>query len=279
MLNIKSTGGSVCPSLISYGPPPAARLRWQIPGFQPCWTEKSKSIHPKGREKRILEKAHAMQNLLDSNALSLSEVVHIPSGAVLLQGDLWLPAGTSGVVVFVNGRSSPRDQFVAEVLGEAGIGTLLMDILTPDEEQRGSPTGAMRSDLALVANRLVETTRWLKRQDATKGLKVGFAGTGNEAAAAFMAAADLGPDVSGIVAIGGRPDLAVHVLGKVRCPTRLIVPGHDDELLTLNVDAYSGLRCMRDLHLVAGTTASFKGPGRIQQVADLGAQWFTLHLA
>ena len=213
---------------------------------------------------------------------ALHQVVHVPVDGILLQGDLRLPPGAPGLVMFVNGRRSSRHsarhQFIAEALGEARMGTLLFDLLTPEEEGRETVTGALKSDLALLARRLTGAVRWLERQPHTSGLKVGCLGTGIGAAAALMAATEQGDRIAAVVSAAGRPDLVGHALSKVPCPTRLIIPGHDEDLLTLNVEAYGRLHCTRDLHLVRGAAHLFQEQGRMRQVADLSAEWFGLHL-
>lgn len=204
--------------------------------------------------------------------------VRIPSDAVELEGELELPPDTPGVVVFAHGsgssRHSPRNQFVALMLREAGIGTLLLDLLTSDEEEQDSITGLLRFDIDLLAKRLVGVTHWLENQPVTRLLKVGYFGASTGGAAALVAASELGDQVVAVVSRGGRPDLAHEALSKVKCPTLLIVGGYDDEVIGLNDDAYGKLHCPKDFRIVPGATHLFEEPGKLEQVGDLSAQWF-----
>ncbi len=208
--------------------------------------------------------------------------VTIPSGFVDLEGELILPDYASGVVVFAHGsgssRHSPRNQYVAEVIREAGIGTLLLDLLTLKEEQQDAITGALRFDTDLLGQRLIGVTRWLEKQPATHGLKVGYFGASTGAAAALLAAAELGDQVAAIVSRGGRPDLAGNALQLVCSPTLLIVGGYDEMVICLNNEAYDKMRCVKEIRIIPGATHLFEEPGKLGAVAQLSTDWFIKYL-
>lgn len=208
--------------------------------------------------------------------------VVIPAGEVRLEGELNVPPGAPGVVIFVHGsgssRHSCRNQYVASVLRAAGLGTLVFDLLTPDEESADEAEHQLRFDIPLLARRLVAATRWLVRQPEADGLAVGFFGASTGGAAALVAAAELGPIVRAIVSRGGRPDLAGGALREVRAPTLLIVGGYDDVVIELNEVALERLRCERQLRIIPGATHLFEEPGRLEQVARLSSEWFARHL-
>jgi len=208
--------------------------------------------------------------------------VKISTGDVELEGELDLPPDASGVVLFAHGsgssRHSPRNQHVAEVIRAAGVGTLLFDLLTYPEEQQDAISGALRFDINLLAQRLIGATRWLDLQPATHGLQVGYFGASTGGAAALMAAAELGDRVSAVVSRGGRPDLAGKALCRVRSPTLLIVGGYDEMVVCLNDDAYEKLRCEKDFRVVPCATHLFEEPGKLEQVAQISAHWFSQHM-
>jgi putative phosphoribosyl transferase len=207
------------------------------------------------------------------------EDVEIHAGAVRLAGRLTVPEQALGVVVFAHGsgssRHSPRNRFVATVLNEARLATLLFDLLTPDEEL----DRANVFDIDLLAGRLVDATRWLRTQAETDGLAVGYFGASTGAAAALVAAAQPDADAAAVVSRGGRPDLAERRLRVVRAPTLLIVGGHDDVVLALNRRAQAQLPGESRLAVVPGATHLFEEPGALPAVADLARQWFVGHLA
>ncbi|WP_329310385.1 phosphoribosyltransferase family protein [Streptomyces sp. NBC_01262] len=201
------------------------------------------------------------------------------AGGVRLAGDLALPAGAEAVVVFAHGtgssRHSPRNRAVAATLNEAGLGTLLLDLLTPEEEAHGGRAKVF--DIGLLARRLTDVTRALR---AAEGLAVGFFGASTGAAAALCAAADAadaGDAITAVVSRGGRPDLAGDRLGRVRAPVLLIVGGADRDVLELNRRAQERLRCPNLLHVVPGATHLFEEPGALDQVARLARDWFLGH--
>lgn len=207
-------------------------------------------------------------------------LVSVPSGRVLLEGILELPRTLSGVVVFSHGsgsgRHSPRNRYVAHELHGAGLGTLLLDLLTPEEDRDYE----MRFDIDLLTGRLADAVRFLREQAATRALPVGLFGASTGAASALRVAAALPRDVKAVVSRGGRPDLTGdQALTAVAAPTLLIVGGRDTEVIELNQAAYDRLRCVKELEIVAGATHLFEEPGALEQVAGLAVEWFTLHLA
>jgi dienelactone hydrolase len=206
----------------------------------------------------------------------------IPTGGRELHGDLRLPRAPRGVVVFAHGsgssRFSPRNRFVAEVLAGAGFGTLLMDLLTRDEEASDEQTAHLRFDIGLLAGRLGAATEWLSQQPQTQRLPIGYFGASTGAAAALVAAAELPGVVRAIVSRGGRPDLAGSALGRVRAPTMLIVGGRDEPVMALNRAAYDQLRVEKRLEIVPGATHLFEEPGALEQVARLASEWFARYL-
>lgn len=204
--------------------------------------------------------------------------VEIPVGGLRLQGHLHLPERPIGVVVFAHGsgssRHSPRNRFVASMLFDAGLGTLLMDLLTTSEE--GDRTHVF--DIALLASRLAAATRWLRARPDTASAPVGLFGASTGAAAALVAAADPDLEVAAVVSRGGRPDLAGDRLGDVRAPTLFIVGSADRAVLDLNRQARGRLRCPSELAVVEGATHLFEEPGTLAEVAILAREWFSRHL-
>jgi putative phosphoribosyl transferase len=208
--------------------------------------------------------------------------VEIPVENVVLQGDLVLRENAPGVVVFAHGsgssRHSPRNQFVASTLNEAGIGTLLMDLLTPAEEILDRATGELRFDIGLLAGRLIGAIDWLRVGPAA-ALRIGLFGASTGAAAAMVAAAKRPDDVAAVVSRGGRTDLAGPALSRVRAPTLLIVGSLDKIVLELNRQSLEALRTEKQLVIVQGATHLFEEPGALEQVARLAADWFSRYLA
>jgi putative phosphoribosyl transferase len=207
-----------------------------------------------------------------------AEIAVEASGASLT-GHLVIPAGAPGVVLFVHGsgssRRSPRNRYVASELVEVGLGTLLFDLLTSDEELDRRNV----FDIELLARRLIDVTGWLRGRPEAAGCRFGYFGASTGAAAALWAAAEPDADVDAIVSRGGRPDLAGPRLGAVRAPTMLIVGGRDDVVLELNRTAQQALTCDNDLVIVAGATHLFEEPGTLERVAGLACDWFSAHLA
>lgn len=206
--------------------------------------------------------------------------VQIQSGQIILTGALTIPLNASGVVLFAHGsgssRHSPRNQFVAETIHNAGLGTLLFDLLTREEEAIDTHSRHLRFDIELLAERLVNATFWLNGE--FDHLRIGYFGASTGAAAALVAAAELGEIVRAVVSRGGRPDLAADSLPRVKAPTLLIVGGLDDAVIELNQSAYAQLRCEKDVEIVPGATHLFEEPGTLEEVAQLAADWFQRHL-
>ncbi|MBF8186807.1 alpha/beta hydrolase [Nonomuraea sp. K274] len=194
-------------------------------------------------------------------------------------GDLVVPEAAQGVVVFVHGsgssRLSPRNRYVAGALNEAGLGTLLFDLLTPEEEA----DRANVFDIGLLAERLLQRTGWVREQPEAKGLPVGYFGASTGAAAALWAAAEPGNAIAAIVSRGGRPDLAGERLAAVRAPTLLIVGGRDPVVIELNEEAQRRLRAESKMTIVPGATHLFEEAGALEAVAGHAREWFTTHFA
>ena len=208
----------------------------------------------------------------------LEQLVHIPIDSINLEGSLALPRQSHGLVVFAHGsgssRFSPRNNFVARVLREAGIGTLLMDLLTEEEDT----VYQTRFNIDLLTERLLLATRWLQEQQRTKNLVIGYFGASTGAAAALKAAAAEGSKIAAVVSRGGRPDLAKEALVLVQSPTLLIVGGNDDIVIELNREAYARLKGKKQLVIVPGATHLFEEPGTLEEVARLATDWFKQYL-
>ncbi|HEU0219279.1 MAG TPA: dienelactone hydrolase family protein [Gallionella sp.] len=205
--------------------------------------------------------------------------VHIPAGQVELDGELVLPPSTKGVVAFAHGsgssRFSPRNTYVAEVLQQHGIGTLLFDLLTREEDQNYET----RFDIALLTQRLLAATAWLQSNPKTQALSLGYFGASTGAAAALQAAAQMENKIASVVSRGGRPDLAGEVaLNRVSAPTLLIVGAADYGVIELNQQAYASMNCEKKLTLIPHATHLFEEPGTLQQAARSAADWFVKHL-
>jgi putative phosphoribosyl transferase len=210
------------------------------------------------------------------------QLVRLPAGAVTLEGNLTLPQDSHGIVLFAHGsgssRHSPRNRYVARVLNEAKLATLLIDLLTPHEEVIDARTAQLRFDIDLLAERLVDATDWLTQFPDTKDLPIGYFGASTGAAAALAAAAVRPEVVGAIVSRGGRPDLARTALAQVRAPTLLIVGENDGQVIQLNREALAQLRCEKQLMIVPGATHLFEEPGALDVVARLACDWFERHL-
>ena len=208
--------------------------------------------------------------------------VRVSAGSVLLSGELLVPHEATGIVLFAHGsgssRFSPRNQYVARVIREAGVGTLLFDLLTREEEAIDIQTRRLRFDIALLAQRLVEVTHWLEWKEETKHLRPGYFGSSTGGGAALVAAAALGEKVGAVVSRGGRPDLAGDALPLVKAPTLLIVGGRDYQVIEMNREALAQLWCEKKLEIVPGATHLFEEPGTLAQVAHLAADWFRRYL-
>ena len=206
------------------------------------------------------------------------QLVDIQVDGVKLEGELVVPLGAESIVIFSHGsgssRHSPRNKFVAGELQKAGIGTLLFDLLTEKEDE----VYETRFNIALLTDRLVEATKWLKNQQRAKGFKIGYFGASTGAAAALAAAATLGSEISAVVSRGGRPDLALPILNKVTAATLLIVGEGDELVVGLNEKAYGELKAEKGLEIVPGATHLFEEPGALERVALLAADWFKKYL-
>jgi putative phosphoribosyl transferase len=208
--------------------------------------------------------------------------VQIHAGRAVLLGNLHIPEGGAGLVLFAHGsgssRHSPRNQFVARTLNGAGLGTLLFDLLTQEEEVSDMRTREHRFDIGLLAERLVQATKWAKQQEQTRDLPIGYFGSSTGGAAALVAAVEVPEDVDAVVSRGGRPDLAGDGLPKVQAPTLLIVGGNDDIVIELNEQARDRMQCEVKLEIVPGATHLFEEPGTLEKVAKLASDWFVKHL-
>lgn len=207
-----------------------------------------------------------------------SETTHTEVGTNHLPGILTIPKGATGIVLFAHGsgssRLSPRNQHVAQVLQEAGLATLLFDLL--DEIEAEDRRNVF--EVPLLAQRLVEAAEWVLEQRETKGLRLGFFGASTGAAAALVAETQLKGKVAAVVSRGGRPDMAERILGLVSAPTLLIVGGRDEAVIQMNQRAFEMLQCEKQLRIVDGATHLFPEPGALEQVAKLASQWFSQHL-
>ena len=208
--------------------------------------------------------------------------IRIPSGSVTLEGELCVPAGAAGVVLFAHGsgssRHSPRNRFVAEQLHKAGLGTVLFDLLTPEEERLDAARGHLRFNIGLLTQRLVCAAHWVAEEDEARHLRLGFFGASTGGGAALVAAADLGKAIGAVVSRGGRPDLAGGALRRVKCPTLLIVGELDEPVIALNEEAYELLACEKELQIVRGASHLFEEQGALDEVARLASAWFLEHL-
>jgi putative phosphoribosyl transferase len=208
--------------------------------------------------------------------------LRIPAGPAVLEGNLIIPDNTTALVLFVHGsgssRHSPRNQFVARQLNNAGLATLLFDLLTPEEELLDMRTAEHRFNITLLAERLIHATEWTQQQKETRDLRIGYFGSSTGGGAALVAAAELPDEVDAIVSRGGRPDLADDALPKVKAPTLLIVGGDDHVVIELNEKARAQMRCEVKLHIVPGATHLFEEPGALERVAALASDWFTNHI-
>jgi putative phosphoribosyl transferase len=222
--------------------------------------------------------AQAAQPGAPSGPGAVEREVEIPCEEARLEGTLVIPRGARGLVVFAHGsgssRHSPRNRHVAEALTREGLGTLLFDLLTRDEEERDETTGALRFDIGLLARRLVGATQWLRHDPSTAALRIGYFGASTGAAAALVAAALLPDDVAAVVSRGGRPDLAFEALPQVRVPTLLLVGGDDVAVLQLNQRAASLMQAPVELVVLPGATHLFEEPGALDEVARLAAGFF-----
>jgi len=208
--------------------------------------------------------------------------VQIPADGAVLSGNLAIPEKPVALVLFAHGsgssRHSPRNQFVARTLNHAGLGTLLFDLLTPEEEALDIHTREHRFNIGLLADRLVHATKWARQQEEMGDLHVGYFGSSTGAAAALVAAAEIPQNIRAIVSRGGRPDLAGDALPRLQAPTLLIVGGNDDVVIELNEMARDQMRSEVKLEIIPGATHLFEEPGALEQVANLASDWFVVHI-
>jgi len=219
---------------------------------------------------------------LSSKGKSSSEI-QIPINSITLEGNLTIPEGAEGIVVFAHGsgssRYSSRNRYVAQELQKEGLGTLLFDLLTAEEERIDTVTAHLRFDIDLLANRLVDVTNWLLNNPDTKKLNIGYFGASTGAAAALMAAKEHANAIKAVVSRGGRPDLAEKALPDVKAPTLLIVGGEDFQVIEMNQWALNQLKVeQKELKIVPGATHLFEEPGTLEEVANLAGEWFKRYL-
>lgn len=210
-------------------------------------------------------------------------LVQLRIDSITLEGALVIPDGAEGIVLFAHGsgssRHSPRNRFVAQILHEEGLGTLLFDLLTAQEEEIDRRTRELRFDINLLAERLVGATDWVLSLDETQDLNIGYFGASTGAAAALIAATEQAEVIDAVVSRGGRPDLADQALPQVKAPTLLIVGGEDREVKKLNMQAAAQLNTEKKIEVVPGAGHLFEEPGTLEQVARLAGEWFKQHLA
>jgi putative phosphoribosyl transferase len=220
---------------------------------------------------------------MNASATGTTSAVTIPADGVELAGDLTVPDHAAGVVAFAHGsgsgRHSPRNRQVAAGLVDARLATLLMDLLTGDEEQVDLRTRELRFDIPLLARRMIAAIDWLEHEPGTDRLPVGCFGASTGAAAALIAAAERPERVRAVVSRGGRPDLTGDDLAAVTAPTLLIVGGDDPVVIELNEQAQQHLRCETRLEIVEGASHLFEEPGKLERVTELARHWFVGHLS
>lgn len=225
----------------------------------------------------------ARSNMPGTLVAEKTQAVSIPAGDVAMAGDLAIPARARGIVLFAHGsgssRHSPRNRFVARELQQAGLATLLLDLLTTAEERIDEMTGGtLRFDIGLLAQRLEAASDWVAANHPTRDLSVGYFGASTGAAAALVAAARWRGGVRAVVSRGGRPDLADEALHAVRAPTLLIVGGDDRVVIALNEEALKKVRCEKRLEIIPGATHLFEEPGALEQVSAMAVEWFRRYL-
>jgi dienelactone hydrolase len=212
---------------------------------------------------------------------TFEEYVKIPIPPHSIEGNLTQPPNATGIVLFAHGsgsgRFSPRNQAVAKTLNQAGIATLLIDLLTQAEEEIDIITTQYRFDINLLANRLIEATNWVKQRQDLKTYPIGYFGASTGAAAAIIAAVNFPDEIKAVVSRGGRPDLAMDYLPKIRVPILFIVGGNDLDVLSLNQQAFALVRSERNLEVVSGASHLFEEAGALEKVAELSADWFRVH--
>src|SRR6266446_1542273 len=221
-------------------------------------------------------------SMLSGGFVNTASEIEIPARGATLEGNLTVPEGARGIVVFAHGsgssRHSPRNRFVAQTLNNAGLATLLFDLLTPEEEAVDIRTAHFRFDIGLLAERLGSATDWILREPSARDLRIGYFGSSTGGGAALVAVVARPESVGAVVSRGGRPDLAGPALAKVKAPTLLIVGGEDDVVIDMNREAMAKMKCEVKLELVPGATHLFEEPGALESVAKLASEWFTRYL-
>lgn len=230
-----------------------------------------------------MDRSSGRQASGDARARTEEHTVRVPAGQAVLEGSIAIPHDAEGIILFAHGsgssRHSPRNRYVAGVLQQSGLATLLLDLLTPEEEEVDLRTRQIRFDIDLLAQRLVSATDWLARERETNNLPIGYFGASTGGGAALVAAAQRPEAVHAVVSRGGRPDLAGDALPRVRAPTLLIVGGDDVPVIGMNEDAMARMRSEVRLEIVPGATHLFEEPGKLEEVARLARNWFVQHLA
>lgn len=219
---------------------------------------------------------------MTSYAAHTEHPVIIPSGNIHIDGLLHIPKNATGLVLFVHGsgssRFSVRNQYVARILNQANLATLLFDLFTPEEETIDEQTAELRFDIEFLASRLINATHWCMHQLITHNFSIGYFGASTGGGAALMAAAKEPAPVKAVVSRGGRPDLANKFLPQVKAPTLLIVGGNDIPVIKMNEEAMAQMTCTRELKIIPGATHLFEEPGTLEQVALLSKEWFAQYL-
>lgn len=209
-------------------------------------------------------------------------LVSVQAGDITLSGNLVIPAGAQGIVLFAHGsgssRHSPRNRHVAKVLNDTGLATLLFDLLTAQEDSIDQQSYHLRFDIGLLASRLKGATDWISQNSATHMFNIGYFGASTGSAAALIAAAEQPDRIRAIVSRGGRPDLAGTALTRIQAPTLLVVGGNDPIVINLNQDAFRGISAEKQLKIIPGATHLFEESGTLEQVATLASQWFQRYL-
>jgi pimeloyl-ACP methyl ester carboxylesterase len=212
----------------------------------------------------------------------IQETVRIPMDSIILEGDLEIPEGAEGLVIFAHGsgssRHSIRNKTVAKMLRQNKMATLLFDLLTPEEEEIDNVTAHLRFDIDLLSERLIGTTDWVLQNPATKNLNIGYFGASTGAAAALIAASKRPDKIAAVVSRGGRPDLADQALSGVEAPTLLIVGGKDYQVIDMNREALKMLNCKKELQIIPGATHLFEEEGALEEVAKIAGNWFVEYL-
>jgi putative phosphoribosyl transferase len=209
------------------------------------------------------------------------QTMEMKLGKVALTGDINLPMDAEAVVLFAHGsgssRHSTRNQAVARIFSNYGLGTLLFDLLSQEEEEKDQETGELRFDIDLLADRLIQVTHWVQNQSFLENLRIGYFGASTGAAAALIASTQV-KDIYAIVSRGGRPDLAPRILPLVQAPTLLIIGENDPHVLSLNRKAFEMLHCHKQIEIIPGASHLFEEPGTMNEVAQLALVWFQTHL-